>query len=198
MNKLHRSDSDRILGGVCGGLAETFGGSPWLYRAAFIIGTLVTQGVLAIVYLLLWAFLPKGTLLERGETEPRLWDRSDLRDRANEATDEMRQRVDQAREYVQRAQSETDGATAGSKPVDRLQEQAFRIADDAVSAYQRWRRQQSGTEPPTDEVLETTPVVEPRATVEPPAPVAPSAPVEPTTPVEPPRPAPERPVDEPK
>ncbi len=192
MNKLHRSDSDRMLGGVCGGLAETFGGSPWLYRAAFIIGTLATQGILAIVYLLLWAFLPKGTLLERGEVESRIWDRSELRDRANEATGEMRQRVDQAREYVQRVQGETDGATAGSKPVDRLQEQAFRVADDAVSAYQRWRRQQSAAEPATDEVIDTTPVAEPRATAEPPPPVEPSAPVEP------PRPAPARPVDEPK
>lgn len=192
MNKLHRSDSDRMLGGVCGGLAESFGGSPWLYRVAFIIGTLATQGVLAIVYLLLWAFLPKGTLLEREEAESRLWDRGELRDRANEASDEMRQRVDQAREYVQRVQTETDGTESGSKPVDRLQQQAFRMADDAVSAYQRWRSQQSGAQPATDEVIETTPVAEPRPSA------GPSIPGEPSAPVESPRPGPERQAEEPK
>lgn len=204
MDKLHRSDADRMLGGVCGGLAETFGGSPWLYRVAFIIGTVVTQGVLAIVYLLLWAFLPKRSLLESGEAESRLWDRSGMRDRATGATEEMRQRVDQAREYVQRVQSKSEGNATGSKPVDRLQKQAYRVADDAVSAYQRWRNQQSGERPATDEVIETAPAAEPRTPVEPPivpeprATVEPTTPAEPTPPVEAPRPGPERQAEEPK
>lgn len=192
MNKLHRSGTDRLLGGVCGGLAEAFGGSPWLYRVAFIIGTVVTQGVLAIVYLLLWAFLPKRSVLESGEVDSRLWDRGELRDRASGATDEMRQRVDQAREYVQRVQSETGGTAADSKPVDRLQKQAFRVADDAMGAYHRWRGQQSGTQPATDEVIKSTPVAEPRIPVEPP--IVSEAPA----PVESPQPGPERQAEEPK
>lgn len=198
MDKLHRSDADRMLGGVCGGLAETFGGSPWLYRLAFIIGTVATQGVLAIVYLLLWAFLPKRSLLESGEAESRLWDRGEMRDRAIGATEEMQQRVDQAREYVQRVQSESDRTTTGSKPVDRLQEQAYRVADDAVSAYQRWRNQQSGERPATDEVIETAPAAEPPIVPEPRATVEPTTPAESAPPVEAPRPGPERQAEEPK
>lgn len=170
MGKLHRSDADRLLGGVCGGLAEAFGGSPWLYRAGFIIGTIATQGVLSIVYVLLWAFLPKRSALETGEADSRLWDRDELRDRASDATGEMRERVDQAREYVQRVQSETDGTAPGSKPVDKLQGQAFRVADDAVSAYQRWRGQQSGTHTANDEVIDTTPADGPHTPIELPQP----------------------------
>jgi phage shock protein PspC (stress-responsive transcriptional regulator) len=170
MDTLHRSDTDRILGGVCAGLAEKFGGSPWLYRVAFIVGTIATQGVLAIVYLLLWAFLPTQARLESGERRARVWDRTNLRERAGEATDEMRQRMDQAREYVQRMQSETDGTAPGSKPMDRLQKQAFRVADDAVSAYQRWRAQQTEARSATDEVIDTTTVPEPRPIVEAPQP----------------------------
>jgi phage shock protein C len=55
---LRRSRTDRILAGVCGGLAEFFGVSAFWFRAAFLIA-FIPGGVPGILlYLLLWLMIP--------------------------------------------------------------------------------------------------------------------------------------------
>jgi len=56
---LRRSRSDRVLGGVCGGLGEFFGLKPLWFRIVFVI--LAIPGGLPglIPYLLLWLIIPK-------------------------------------------------------------------------------------------------------------------------------------------
>jgi phage shock protein C len=55
---LRRSRRHRIVAGVCGGLAEWLGWSPWLVRVLFVvIGALpFLSGIL--VYLVLWLLVP--------------------------------------------------------------------------------------------------------------------------------------------
>ncbi|HPC27463.1 MAG TPA: PspC domain-containing protein [Candidatus Methanomethylicus sp.] len=54
--RLYRSN-DRILGGVCGGIAEYFGIDPSLVRIAWVILTLAAgSGIL--LYLLAWLIIP--------------------------------------------------------------------------------------------------------------------------------------------
>ncbi len=55
--KLHRSDEDRMLAGVCGGLAAYFNIDPTLIRVIFIVLALF-GGSSIILYLLLWIFIP--------------------------------------------------------------------------------------------------------------------------------------------
>jgi len=55
--KLYRSPADRILGGVCGGLAQYLGVDTNLVRAGFLAFALLT-GVGVIVYLVLWLLVP--------------------------------------------------------------------------------------------------------------------------------------------
>lgn len=57
LNGLRRSRSDRWLGGVCSGLAQTTGLAPWLWRLAFVLFTFF-GGAGLLVYLLLWIFVP--------------------------------------------------------------------------------------------------------------------------------------------
>jgi len=57
MNQLARSESDRMIAGVCGGLAHYLGLDPLLIRIAFVILAL-TNGVGIAVYALLWIFVP--------------------------------------------------------------------------------------------------------------------------------------------
>jgi phage shock protein PspC (stress-responsive transcriptional regulator) len=57
-NRLYRSTSDQVLGGVAAGLARTLNVDPTIVRAGFVLGTLLTQGGLLLVYLVLWAVLP--------------------------------------------------------------------------------------------------------------------------------------------
>ena len=55
--QLHRSATDSMLGGVCGGLAEYTGIDTVLWRVGFVVLTLLGgSGVLA--YLLLWVLMP--------------------------------------------------------------------------------------------------------------------------------------------
>ena len=56
---LRRSRADRWLGGVCGGLAGTYGIESWVWRLIFTVFTLITSGFGALVYLLLWIFVPE-------------------------------------------------------------------------------------------------------------------------------------------
>lgn len=54
-----RSFTNRIFGGVCGGLGRAIPLNATLWRVLFILLTLVTGGVGALVYLLWWWMLPQ-------------------------------------------------------------------------------------------------------------------------------------------
>jgi phage shock protein PspC (stress-responsive transcriptional regulator) len=56
---LRRSRTDRVLGGVCGGIAETYDLDPALLRVATVALTVVTGGAAAVVYLAAWALAPQ-------------------------------------------------------------------------------------------------------------------------------------------
>lgn len=56
--RVARSLVDRVLGGVCGGLGAYLGINPWWARALTVILTVLTGGVAALLYLILWWILP--------------------------------------------------------------------------------------------------------------------------------------------
>jgi phage shock protein C len=58
-NQLRRSDTDRVLAGVAGGVAQRFGISPTLVRLAWVLSVFF-GGLGILVYLILWLVLPKG------------------------------------------------------------------------------------------------------------------------------------------
>ena len=55
--KLYRSQTDRWLLGVCGGLGEYFNVDPVLFRLLFIIFGLVFGGGI-LLYLIFWIVMP--------------------------------------------------------------------------------------------------------------------------------------------
>ena len=57
MNALRRSASDRWIAGVCGGLAVATGLESWIWRLLFAV-LLLWGGVGALLYLILWIFVP--------------------------------------------------------------------------------------------------------------------------------------------
>ena len=62
---MYRSFTDRVLGGVCGGLGTLLPLNPWWFRALFLILTIITTGAFALLYLALWMLLPQQTLAGR-------------------------------------------------------------------------------------------------------------------------------------
>lgn len=67
--KLYRSRSDRMIAGVCGGLAEHFGWDPVLVRLAAVALLFVTNGAAGIAYLVMAALVPEAPA-EAVATEP--------------------------------------------------------------------------------------------------------------------------------
>ena len=58
--KLTRSQSNRMIGGVCGGFAEYFGWAPWIVRFIYVLVTILSAAFPGIlIYLLLWVLMPK-------------------------------------------------------------------------------------------------------------------------------------------
>lgn len=58
--RLYRSTSEQVLGGVAAGLAHRMGLSPTVVRIGFILGTFLTHGALFFLYLVLWAVVPSS------------------------------------------------------------------------------------------------------------------------------------------
>lgn len=58
---LKRSRNNRMIAGVCGGIAESFGWSPTATRVAYVLLSILSVGFPGIiVYLILWLVLPKA------------------------------------------------------------------------------------------------------------------------------------------
>lgn len=66
---LYRHPTDKMVGGVAGGLAETFNLDPSLVRILWLVLTVVTGGGGLLAYLALWLFLPVGTA-DNGQQGP--------------------------------------------------------------------------------------------------------------------------------
>ena len=58
LSRLHRSNNDRWVGGVCGGLGELTGIPSWSWRILFVL-TAFLHGLGLLMYVLLWIFVPK-------------------------------------------------------------------------------------------------------------------------------------------
>jgi phage shock protein C len=57
--RLMRSETDRVIAGVAGGIAQRFGINSTLVRLAWVLAVLF-GGFGVLVYLILWIALPKG------------------------------------------------------------------------------------------------------------------------------------------
>lgn len=61
---LARDSRNKVIGGVCAGVARRLGADPWLVRLLFIV-SLALPGPGILVYLVLWAVLPLDRDLPR-------------------------------------------------------------------------------------------------------------------------------------
>lgn len=59
-NRLYRSRTDRILGGVAAGVAEVLNLDPSLVRVAWLLLAIFTGGLFGLVYLVMWIIVPEA------------------------------------------------------------------------------------------------------------------------------------------
>lgn len=58
---LHRSTHNKIIAGVCGGIAEALGWNPTLVRILYVVLSLASAAFPGIlVYIILWIVMPKA------------------------------------------------------------------------------------------------------------------------------------------
>ncbi len=58
--RLYRSQTERMISGVCGGLGHYFDIDPTLVRIIFAVLTLVSGGILLIGYVIAWIVIPES------------------------------------------------------------------------------------------------------------------------------------------
>lgn len=57
--KLIKSEDDKMLFGVCGGIASYLGWDSTIVRLVFVLGTLLVAGTFALVYFILAILMPQ-------------------------------------------------------------------------------------------------------------------------------------------
>jgi phage shock protein PspC (stress-responsive transcriptional regulator) len=60
IKKLHRSKTDRMIAGICGGLGEMYSIDPTLIRLIVALIGLFTAGTAILVYVLGWIIIPEA------------------------------------------------------------------------------------------------------------------------------------------
>ncbi len=85
-NRLYRSQTDRMLGGVCGGLAKYLNIDVTLVRLFFVIFTLL-GGIGPLVYIILWIVVDSESAASTGQSQP--LNGEELRERAETMRDEF-------------------------------------------------------------------------------------------------------------
>lgn len=59
VKKLHRSTSDRMVAGVCGGWADYLGVDPSILRIGLVAATILGAGAPILVYAACWVLTPE-------------------------------------------------------------------------------------------------------------------------------------------
>ncbi len=68
MSRLYRSKNDRIIAGVCGGIAEYFNIDPTLVRIVFAI-LIFVFGLSIWIYPVLWIIIPEEPMSVSGSSK---------------------------------------------------------------------------------------------------------------------------------
>lgn len=63
--KLYRSRTDRVIAGVCGGIAEYLAIDPVVVRLIFVALLLFGVFPIVLLYAVMWAFVPEAPGVEK-------------------------------------------------------------------------------------------------------------------------------------
>ena len=71
MRRLYRSKTQRMLGGVCGGIGEHLDVDPTVIRLVWAVLTLVSVGIGIIAYIIAWIIVPEEGTDDDGTIIPK-------------------------------------------------------------------------------------------------------------------------------
>jgi len=67
--RIYRSNTERVIGGVCGGVGEYFGVDPTWVRVLFVL-SIFAKGLGLLAYLIAWIVIPREPTAAGVETAP--------------------------------------------------------------------------------------------------------------------------------
>ena len=82
--RLYRSETDRMIAGVCGGLGEYFQIDPVIVRLIAVLLALASGGTAIIAYILLWIIIPTSSRIGAPTQEVMRENVESIRERAEE------------------------------------------------------------------------------------------------------------------
>ena len=60
VKRLYRSQKDKMVAGVCGGIAEYLNVDPVVVRLVWVVATLLSFGLGILAYIVAWIIIPKN------------------------------------------------------------------------------------------------------------------------------------------
>lgn len=120
VKKLYRSETDKVLGGVCAGIGEYFGVDPTLVRVGFVIGVVV-WGATFWLYLLLWLVVPTKTIAAGNATDVM---NANLKEMGQRIESAFNQGAAAAKEKVEEAKQSTQAKVEEAQVADSDKDQA--------------------------------------------------------------------------
>lgn len=70
MRRLYRSKTQRMLGGVCGGIGEHLDVDPTVIRLVWAVLALLSVGIGIIAYIIAWIIVPEEGTVDDGTIIP--------------------------------------------------------------------------------------------------------------------------------
>jgi len=70
MKRLYRSKTQRMLGGVCGGIGKHLEVDPTVIRLIWAVLTLLSVGIGIIAYIIAWVIIPEEGSSDEGNSLP--------------------------------------------------------------------------------------------------------------------------------
>lgn len=98
--KLTRSEEDKIIAGICGGLGEFFAIDPVIMRILFVVLALA-DGIGILVYVIMWLIVPTQTSTSANPTDT-------INENAKQMGEEIETFAHKLEEKIQNQESEQD------------------------------------------------------------------------------------------
>lgn len=107
--RLLRSEKERMIAGVCGGLAEYTGVDPVLIRLVFVL-LAFASGIGLIAYIVMWLITPKSS---RAAMEPR----ETVKENVGEVGERVKEMGEELKEVLKGSTSEEKRPVGGELPI---------------------------------------------------------------------------------
>jgi phage shock protein PspC (stress-responsive transcriptional regulator) len=90
--RLYRSEKDKIIGGVCAGIAEYLNIDPVIVRVLFVLA-LISEGFGFMLYVILWIVIPSENSVNKEPNKVIEENSKEIRDNVVKATKGIRKEV---------------------------------------------------------------------------------------------------------